>query len=837
HLCLCYRSFVWKNVQNDVQKVVRNDVWKTSSCENHGEPNQPLQSRWLQPGSPGREILKDASSAPLSSRLIVDDGKDPIVQPVACGIQLHRSQAYPCSSDKECEVGRYCHSPHQGSSACMVCRRKKKRCHRDGMCCPGNRCNNGICIPVTESILTPHIPALDGTRHRDRNHGHYSNHDLGWQNLGRPHTKMSHIKGHEGDPCLRSSDCMEGFCCARHFWTKICKPVLHQGEVCTKQRKKGSHGLEIFQRCDCAKGLSCKVWKDATYSSKARLHVRIRQPSEGQHRLSDGLAASGKSHRSRGLTRIQGPTASPGPGTQAHPDPGAHGLTRTRGQAHPDPGAHGLTRTRDPGSPGSRGPRPHPDPGPGSPGSRGPRPHPDPGPRLTRIQGPTASPGPGARLTRIQGPTASPGPVHDLIMHLVHQRAGCPPVHQAFRKPPARRRLSKGLVPEQTAGQLPCFGGGAGWLSAGAPGLPKASGAAMAQMLSSRRQWRRELSILLAQSATPATLSPAPCASCWPNCGRSGVMGEHHSARSWLTAGEHSSSGGASPTSASGGRPKRLALRKDPWGRGKTLVAELGVADCVAAGTSFLPAAVFLWPPADRSVSRSEFLSGWPIVLAGGALIGEWPEENCCWQKTGAGSQSCAHRCCSHMLMAPAPLAPVDSVEQLQPVPAPGASGSCCPNCPPGAGGGGESLRGNQGRQPPLSPTDGADAWHQQRVQVVAPALASGASGAGTSSRAGPRHRQASDGNYPATQGQPEVEESLGWRLPSHPGLPEAQETRANGRLALPAMAAAEMPNVRNSCKGLGPRSLGFIWKVIQKDDRKGHAWNMAGIGHGGMVE
>lgn len=46
-------------------------------------------------------------------------------------------------------------------------------------------------------ILTPHIPALDGTRHRDRNHGHYSNHDLGWQNLGRPHTKMSHIKGRD----------------------------------------------------------------------------------------------------------------------------------------------------------------------------------------------------------------------------------------------------------------------------------------------------------------------------------------------------------------------------------------------------------------------------------------------------------------------------------------------------------------------------------------------------------------------------------------------------------------------------------------------------------------
>ncbi|XP_010143180.1 PREDICTED: dickkopf-related protein 2-like [Buceros rhinoceros silvestris] len=189
----------------------------------------------------------------------------------ACTNVVYMFTAYPCTNDKECEVGRYCHSPHQATSACMMCRRKKKRCHRDGMCCPGNRCNNGICIPMTESILTPHIPALEGPR--NKKNGHYASKDLGWQNLGRPRSKLSHIKGHEGDPCLRSSDCIEGHCCARHFWTKICKPVLHQGEVCTKQRKKGSHGLEIFQRCDCAKGLSCKVWKDATSSSKSRLHV------------------------------------------------------------------------------------------------------------------------------------------------------------------------------------------------------------------------------------------------------------------------------------------------------------------------------------------------------------------------------------------------------------------------------------------------------------------------------------------------------------------------------------------------------------------------------------
>ncbi|XP_056137007.1 dickkopf-related protein 2 [Lampris incognitus] len=175
------------------------------------------------------------------------------------------AQAYPCSTDKECSVGSYCHSPQQAPSRCLTCRRRKKRCHRDAMCCPGNRCSNYICVPVSESVLSPHISTLD-------DHNKLSTKDHGWKKTGKPQARHS-LKGHEGDPCLRSSDCSEGFCCARHFWTKICKPVLRQGEVCTKQRKKGSHGLEIFQRCDCAKGLSCKVWKDATSSSKSRLHM------------------------------------------------------------------------------------------------------------------------------------------------------------------------------------------------------------------------------------------------------------------------------------------------------------------------------------------------------------------------------------------------------------------------------------------------------------------------------------------------------------------------------------------------------------------------------------
>ncbi|XP_047221968.1 dickkopf-related protein 2 isoform X2 [Girardinichthys multiradiatus] len=174
-------------------------------------------------------------------------------------------QVYPCSNDKECSVGSYCHSPQQAPSRCLSCRRRKKRCHRDAMCCPGNRCSNYICVSISESVLSPHISAID-------NPNVLSTKDHSWRKKGRGQAKHV-LKGHEGDPCLRSSDCSESYCCARHFWTKICKPVLRQGEVCTKQRKKGSHGLEIFQRCDCAKGLSCKVWKDATSSSKSRLHM------------------------------------------------------------------------------------------------------------------------------------------------------------------------------------------------------------------------------------------------------------------------------------------------------------------------------------------------------------------------------------------------------------------------------------------------------------------------------------------------------------------------------------------------------------------------------------
>lgn len=82
-----------------------------------------------------------------------------------------------------------------------------------------------------------------------------------------PHT------GEEGDFCLRSSDCAAGLCCARHFWSKICKPVLREGQVCTRHRRKGTHGLEIFQRCQCAEGLACRLQREQGPADTSRLHT------------------------------------------------------------------------------------------------------------------------------------------------------------------------------------------------------------------------------------------------------------------------------------------------------------------------------------------------------------------------------------------------------------------------------------------------------------------------------------------------------------------------------------------------------------------------------------
>uniref|UniRef100_A0A3B5AU40 Dickkopf N-terminal cysteine-rich domain-containing protein n=1 Tax=Stegastes partitus TaxID=144197 RepID=A0A3B5AU40_9TELE len=150
-------------------------------------------------------------------------------------------QLYRCMSDLECSEGSFCHAPTRGPahSRCQACRRRKRRCHRDGMCCPGNSCSSSKW--ETFGLFLSHQLKLESLKLKL------------WTSFCRV-----------GDPCLRSSDCSDSACCARHFWTRICKPVLQEGQVCTRHRRKAGHrGLELFQRCSCADGLSCRTLPDA----------------------------------------------------------------------------------------------------------------------------------------------------------------------------------------------------------------------------------------------------------------------------------------------------------------------------------------------------------------------------------------------------------------------------------------------------------------------------------------------------------------------------------------------------------------------------------------------
>ncbi|XP_055757562.1 dickkopf-related protein 2-like [Salvelinus fontinalis] len=174
-------------------------------------------------------------------------------------------QVYPCGSDLECGKGSFCQAPSRNPSPqrCHTCRQRKRRCHRDAMCCPGNHCRNNICTPLPDSVMTHHITELEEHPRLPPKK------KVGWRKRGRGQTKLPPIKGQVGDPCLRSTECSDGLCCARHFWDRICKPVLRHGEVCTRHGRKGQHGLELFQRCDCGEGLACQALRTALPSSSS----------------------------------------------------------------------------------------------------------------------------------------------------------------------------------------------------------------------------------------------------------------------------------------------------------------------------------------------------------------------------------------------------------------------------------------------------------------------------------------------------------------------------------------------------------------------------------------
>ncbi|XP_036427588.1 dickkopf-related protein 1b [Colossoma macropomum] len=203
-----------------------------------------------------------ASSGPAVS-------ESPQVFPVDEGSQNFATdtmQPLVCVVDEQCAEDEFC---FRSRGACLQCKKRRKRCIRDAMCCPGNHCNNGVCQPNDPDIaLQAGVEelVLVSTPHED-------NATVVLQSKPATQGLPQNLKGLEGETCLRSSDCAEGLCCARHFWSKICKPVLKEGQVCTKHKRKGTHGLEIFQRCDCEEGLSCRTQRGDHSKSSRSLHT------------------------------------------------------------------------------------------------------------------------------------------------------------------------------------------------------------------------------------------------------------------------------------------------------------------------------------------------------------------------------------------------------------------------------------------------------------------------------------------------------------------------------------------------------------------------------------
>ncbi|KAM6956241.1 dickkopf-related protein 1-like [Aplochiton taeniatus] len=178
-------------------------------------------------------------------------------------LPVENLQPNVCLEDDECGADEFC---NDARGACLPCRKNRKRCARDSMCCAGNRCINGVCQvsdiegldSVTADIWLRHNNTMEQHSQKIPTQGH------------QPHT----VKGGEGDTCLRSSDCLEDLCCARHFWSRICKPVLTEGLMCTRHRRKGAHGLELFQRCDCGDGLACRPEKVERETAASRAAAR-----------------------------------------------------------------------------------------------------------------------------------------------------------------------------------------------------------------------------------------------------------------------------------------------------------------------------------------------------------------------------------------------------------------------------------------------------------------------------------------------------------------------------------------------------------------------------------
>ncbi|XP_038641147.1 dickkopf-related protein 4-like [Scyliorhinus canicula] len=192
--------------------------------------------------------------------------------------QAPTKQESRCLVDPDCGPGRFCLTSRPEQPICSVCRGLRRRCQRDGMCCSGSHCLNDVCTrsegqaAETPSEATRSRKTKGGKRPKKPNTQKIK--ETRRKNQKEKPNKAQISKALEGETCLRTSDCSAGFCCARHFWSKICRPVLKDGQVCSKRgRKEGPQGPEIFQRCDCGPGLACRNQNQGRSQSNSRLRV------------------------------------------------------------------------------------------------------------------------------------------------------------------------------------------------------------------------------------------------------------------------------------------------------------------------------------------------------------------------------------------------------------------------------------------------------------------------------------------------------------------------------------------------------------------------------------
>lgn len=192
-----------------------------------------------------------------------------------------RSAPTTCALLSECGLAEFC-----SRGICQPCRKRRKRCARNAMCCTGNYCINGVC-QAGEVNATQAYSNTDGSKQTGETSGltetHNQNGTMKLQQGKKTATSSKPqeiMKGGEGEACLRSSDCSMGLCCARHFWSRICKPVLTEGQVCTRHHRKDTHNLEIFQRCDCGHGLVCRAQRVTRPENQQTPSVQEQQPEQ-----------------------------------------------------------------------------------------------------------------------------------------------------------------------------------------------------------------------------------------------------------------------------------------------------------------------------------------------------------------------------------------------------------------------------------------------------------------------------------------------------------------------------------------------------------------------------